>query len=413
MRVLFQSRIDLFDRRGGDTVQMERTAQELGDLGVDVDIDCSPKKDLSAYDLVHLFNIDWPANVYLCAKNARDHSKPLVFSPIHHPFEEIERYEREYRFGLRRIINTIFRKREQREKFKDFCRALADPKKIPSTIIEFKRGIFKEQQELLELADAVLVQTDAEVDDIREDFGWSTKGKIMDLYTGGERKKPGFKRQSQSLALGNSLPALLTAPVYKVVNGVDRRFAEAKPDWFKKNYGWENFVLCVGRIEPRKNQLSVIESVSNVKWKMENVKLIFLGKISWRHPEYALRFNNMVRKYDWIRHIERIPYEKMGAAYAAAKVHVSASWFETTGLVSLEAGLAGCNVVATGERAREYLGDFAFYCDPGDLDSITKAISKASETAVNPEFKQHILNNFTWDKTAEQTLAVYKTILNN
>ena len=170
MKILFQSRIDLFDRRGGDTVQMEKTAEELEKLGLDVEIDNSPDKDLSGYDLVHLFNIDWPANVYLCAKNAKKQGKPVFLSPIHHSFREIERYEREHKFGLRRIVNTVFEKREQREKFKDLCRALVDPKKIPSTIEEFREGVLDEQRELLEMSDAVLVQTEAEVGDIGEDF---------------------------------------------------------------------------------------------------------------------------------------------------------------------------------------------------------------------------------------------------
>ncbi|MEA2020177.1 MAG: glycosyltransferase [Patescibacteria group bacterium] len=407
MRVLFQSRIDLFDRRGGDTVQMERTAQELNKLSVDVDIDCSPRKNLSQYDLVHLFNIDWPANVYLCARNAKKQGKPIVLSPIHHSFEEIERYEREYQFGLRRIVNLLFRGREQREKFKDFYRAVVDPKKIPSTIVEFKKGVMEEQRELLGMVHAVLVQTEAETADIVEDFG------VCFSIAAGEA--PGASRV---LAPG---ARECGGRVYKVVNGVDQRFANAMPDWFIENYGWEDFVVCVGRVEPRKNQLAVIAAGFRLRERQvpsfsqgrdfQTPQLLFVGKISWRHPEYALRFKNLVRKYNWIKHIESIPYKKMGSVYAAANTHVSASWFETTGLVSLEAGLAGCNVVAAGDRARDYLGDFAFYCDPGKLDSVTKAISKAMQNKPSPLLKPHILENFTWDKTAEQTLAVYRTVL--
>jgi len=446
MKIIFQSRIDLFSRRGGDTVQMERTADELEKLEVEVDIDNSPDKDLWEYDLVHLFNIDWPANVYLCAKNAKKQGKPIVFSPIHHSFEEIERYEKEYQFGLRRIVNTIFREREAREKFKDFCRTLTDPKKIPSTVTEFRKGVLNEQQELLDLADIILVQTRAEADDLEKDFscnGRPIKGNTFDRVESTANCDFCWRR---------------------VVNGVDRRFADVTKDCFVEKYGWENFVLCVGRIEPRKNQLAVIEAVrllfesqlhSSKKQSTGNkreagqwpaatqntnvaaphgapkskrtlkgatlgnspldiaydTKLIFVGKVSWRHPEYALRFKSLVNKYDWIKHIERIPYEKMGSAYAAAKVHVSASWFETTGLVSLEAGLAGCNVVASGDRAKDYLEGYAHYCDPGNPASITEAIEAACSGKFDPDFKKHVLENFTWDQTAAQTLEVYERLL--
>jgi len=40
MKVLMLGRIDLFQNRGGDTVQIENTAEELRNLGVEVDI-CS------------------------------------------------------------------------------------------------------------------------------------------------------------------------------------------------------------------------------------------------------------------------------------------------------------------------------------------------------------------------------------
>ena len=372
-----QSRVDLFSRRGGDTVQIERTAEELRKLGVGVAIDCSARPDLADYGLVHLFNIDWPAQVYLQAQNAQAQGKPVVLSPIHHSFAEIERYEREARFGLRRVVNALFTVREQRERFKDFCRMLADPQKISSTLVEFKRGIKSEQRELLELADLVLVQTAAEAKDAEEDLSLKVEK---------------FRR---------------------VVNGSDVRFASAQAATFVDEFGLKDFALCVGRVEPRKNQLAVAEAAATLRSQIPSLTLLFVGQISRRHPEYAWRFKRLVRKHDWVYHVPSIPYEEMGSCYAAAKVHVLASWFETTGLVNLEAALAGANVVAAGGRAREYQADFAEYCDPGDSASISGAILAAWEKPVDPEFRKHILENFTWEKAAEQTLTAYREIVGN
>lgn len=421
MKVLFQSRVDLFSRRGGDTIQIEKTTEELRRLGVEVEIDCSADPDLSGYDLVHLFNIDWPAQVYLQARNAKKQGKPIVFSPIHHSHQEIERYEKEARYGLRRITNFIFRTRESREKFKDFCRMIFDPKKIPSTLVELRKGILNEQKELLEMADLVLVQTEAEAKDLETDFSCK-----IDFI-----KSPGLNNAAVMGKRGDGGEAAV-----RVVNGVDERFAEAEPGWFIKKYDLKDFILCVGRIEPRKNQLAVIGAVSRLRLvpqgkippipqpfglESRNPKgfprrdfpssnLLFVGKISWRHPEYALRFLRQVQRHSRVYHIPQIHHEKMGSCYAAAKVHVLASWFETTGLVNLEAALAGANVVATGERAREYLLDFAHYCDPGNTGSIAKAIVKAWKKLPDPRFREHILKNFTWKKAAEQTRAAYEMI---
>jgi len=41
MKILFQSREDLFTTLGGDTVQILKTKQELEKLGYKIDIDCS------------------------------------------------------------------------------------------------------------------------------------------------------------------------------------------------------------------------------------------------------------------------------------------------------------------------------------------------------------------------------------
>ncbi len=388
MKVLMQSRIDLFDRRGGDTVQIEKTAEELRKLGVEVRVDCSAKPDLASVDLVHIFNIDWPAQIFLQAKNAKEQNKPLVFSPIHHSYQEIERYEKEARFGIRRLTNAVLKTRESREKLKEVYRLLTDPRKISSTLTEFRQGIMDEQRELLEMADLILIQTDAEAKDLETDFG----------FNGGVKKH--FNKHLVFV---------------KVVNGVNWEFAKATSEWFVKKFGLKEFILSVGRVEPRKNQLAIIEAMLPSVQPLglpKGLNLIFVGKISWRHPEYALRFLNLVRKHDWVHHIPQIPHEKIGSCFAAAKVHVLASWFETTGLVNLEALLSGANVVAPSGRGQEYLLDFADYCDPEDTDSIAQALKKAWERPSDPTAEEHILKNYTWEIVGQQTLAAYRKVLN-
>jgi len=391
MKVLMQSRVDLFSRRGGDTVQIEKTAEELRRRGLAVEINCSARLNLSDYDLVHLFNLDWPAQIYLQARNARSQGKPIVLSPIHHSFAAIERYERKSRYGLRRIVNRIFHSRESREKLKEIYRMLTDPRKIPSTLVELRRGIGREQLEILKRVNLVLVQTRAEAEDLSADFGLS-----------------GWELEEPSGAVGTATEGHFRW--MKVVNGVDARFAETTPDWFLDQFGLRDFVLSVGRIEPRKNQLAVIEAVARLRRSISHIRLILVGRISWRHPEYALRFRRAVASNDWIFHIPYLPYERMGSVYAASRVHVLASWFETTGLVNLEAGLSGANVVASEGRAREYLLDFAEYCDPGDTDSIAQAITRAWNRPVDSNFRRHILRHFTWEVAAQQTLAAYRLV---
>jgi len=67
-----------------------------------------------------------------------------------------------------------------------------------------------------------------------------------------------------------------------------------------------------------------------------------------------------------------------------------------------------CNVVVTHKGdTYDYFEDYAYYCEPDDIQSIKEAIDKAYNNSVNPKLKQKILDNYTWDKTAEATLKGY------
>ena len=109
---------------------------------------------------------------------------------------------------------------------------------------------------------------------------------------------------------------------------------------------------------------------------------------------------------------EHIDHKKLVTIYKAAKVHVLASWFETTGLVSLEAAMMDCNIVVTRKGdTEEYFADMAYYCEPDNIDSIKHEIIKAYHDPVNPRLKSFIKNNYTWDNAAKQTLEAYYTVL--
>ena len=104
--------------------------------------------------------------------------------------------------------------------------------------------------------------------------------------------------------------------------------------------------------------------------------------------------------------------ESLASAYHAAKVHALPSWFETPGLVNLEAGLAECNIVATDKGStKEYLLDYAWYCDPASTTSIRRAVLDAFSAKKSPDLRKFILANFSWEQAAEKTLRVYERVL--
>jgi hypothetical protein len=70
----------------------------------------------------------------------------------------------------------------------------------------------------------------------------------------------------------------------------------------------------------------------------------------------------------------------------------------------------GTNAVASGDRAKEYLGDLASYCKPEDIDSIKSAIKK-EYFSERPQVSEKMKKEFTWDNTASDTLKIYKDLL--
>ncbi len=372
MKVLFLARSDLYTVSGGDTVQIENTAKELRSLGVGVDIATHLGTDISQYDIVHVFQLDWVPETYFYVKEAKEAGKPIVLSPIHHAEYEVKRFDDKYTFGLRKIVGFFVRKQEYRDILKNVYRSFFDHSKLAPTIKGALYGYRKAQKRALELSDIVLVQTEKEAYDLKSTYSTDFKWK-------------------------------------KVVNGVSDQFLRASG--FKNKLNFEDYIICVGRIEARKNQLNIIEAVKLLRREKEfsQTRLVFLGRRSNYHKSYINKFDNELKKNDWIIHPGFIPQEDIPSYYHFAKVGASASWFETTGLTSLEALFCGTNVVASGERARELLGDLAVYCDPGDVVSIKSALETAYRRP-DPVVPEEFRTLYTWQNAARQTLEVYRAL---
>jgi len=158
-----------------------------------------------------------------------------------------------------------------------------------------------------------------------------------------------------------------------IPNGVDMRFAKRDPALFIESYGMQDFILAVGRIEPPKNTLGLIEGF---KRSGLDADLVIIGKPV--DTDYYERCRSA--STERVHFIPPIPHRSdlLPSAYAAAKVVALVSRYETVGLVALEGGLAGANVVVTKNGgAREYLGDDAWYVDPRNVHEVAEALRDA------------------------------------
>jgi glycosyltransferase involved in cell wall biosynthesis len=373
MKVLLQSRVNLFNVYGGDTIQVLKTKEYLGKLGVDADISTELEPDVSGYDIVHLFNLVRPQEIYLQARNAKKMGKKVALSPV---YVDYDQYERHARIGFEKYFLNILKK-SQAEYLKVLARALKNKEIHKGTLNLLVKGYVNLQKKILNLTDVLLPNSKSELRRISNDFV------IKDL--------PYF-----------IVPNAVDVGLFKAdmkAHDTDNAFTDNKLKKFK------GCILCVARIEGIKNQLNVIRALKDLPYK-----LVLIGSVAPNHRKYF----DMIRKEagENVHILGAIKHHLLPAYYKLAKVHILASWFETTGLSSLEAAAMGCSIIITDKGdTREYFNDLAFYCEPGSVDSIRQAIIRAYESPADLKLREHILKNFTWEIAAKRTLEAYKTLM--
>lgn len=191
-----------------------------------------------------------------------------------------------------------------------------------------------------------------------------------------------------------------------VPNGADVRFAEADPEPFAQRVGMRGFVLVAGRIEPRKNQLNLIRAMRGT-----GVGLVVLGDAVPGCESYAEACHRAADRH--VRFVGRIEHDDpmLASAYAACGCLALPSWYETPGLVALEAAMSGTPLVLPkGGSAREYFGDGATYVRPGNRRAIRRAVLEALTHPRSVKSAGRVRKSFSQAAVARATRAAYERV---
>ncbi len=370
MKVLMQSRSNFYSLRGGDTMQLEKTKAELEKLGVEVDISLDYTPNLSGYDLVHLSNVTRIHETYLQMQNAVKQNKPVVLSTIFWPMEE---FEQAGQTGIRKMMNKHLHI-DSIERIKAIARMIKDKsaRNIASKNL-LTVGYTRMQQYVIDHADVFLPNAEEEMRQVERTFCIKNKEYVV------------------------------------VPNGIDGDIAAEKlaaviPEKFRV---YKDAVICVGRIETRKNQLGLVKALDGT-----GLKLLLVGAVSGNQMGYYNEIRKYIDKNPGFTHIERIPNDELYQLYKVCKVSCLPSWLDTPGLVSLEAAAMGCNLaISPLGTTMEYFKDKANYCRPDDIAGIKEAVMKAYNSPKDPELQQMIFENYTWRQAAKATLCGYEKVL--
>ena len=174
-------------------------------------------------------------------------------------------------------------------------------------------------------------------------------------------------------------------------------------------------ILYVGTIEPRKNLVRLVEAFSSVAHEFPDCALVIAGMKGWMYDDLFHRVEQLGLA-SRILFPGFIAEEDKVSLLCAAQVFAYVSLYEGFGLPVLEALACGIPTVTSNTSSiPEVAGSAAILVDPTDVSQIANAIGKLlSDDDLRQHFGQAALiqaAQFTWERTAAETLQVYRDVL--
>jgi glycosyltransferase involved in cell wall biosynthesis len=221
----------------------------------------------------------------------------------------------------------------------------------------------------------------------------------------------GSRNSAQSVSRSMNIPI---EHIRQTPYGVDHEIMHPLPDVPRE----PGTILFVGDSEDRnKGARFLIEACARLQHEMD-FRLLFKDK----NPKDMTVVPPLVWKHGLQRFVEYIPRlstDELLRLYNSAQIVVSPSLYEGFGLPAAEAMACGTAVIATTAGAfPEFIDDgrTGILVPPGDPGALAAAIKSL---LLDPErckrmgaaASEHIRTNFTWSRTANMTVDLYREVL--
>ena len=174
----------------------------------------------------------------------------------------------------------------------------------------------------------------------------------------------------------------------------------------------EPFLLYVGSRAPYKDFHGLIKAYS-IWRERADVALVVVGE-RWSAEEARLLVKLGIE--DRVHLVRDVDDENLCCLYNQAVAFVYPSLWEGFGIPLLEAMACGCPIVASRiPSTLEVAGECPVYFEPAGVDSLCAAFALALSEGRDSKrvwagFER--VKRYSWDKTAQQTLEVYRAALN-
>jgi glycosyltransferase involved in cell wall biosynthesis len=175
------------------------------------------------------------------------------------------------------------------------------------------------------------------------------------------------------------------------------------------------FALYPARPWPHKNHKRLFAALQILKNQYQsNCRLALSGfSVDETPPDWRPLLESLGN--DTVQFVSYIPETEMPALYQTADLLIYPSLFEGFGLPIIEAMAARCPVVCANATALpEIAGDAAILVDPFDPGALAQAMQNV---LTNSTLRANLIekgtqqaNRYSWDKTAQSTLAQYQEL---
>jgi Glycosyltransferase len=177
----------------------------------------------------------------------------------------------------------------------------------------------------------------------------------------------------------------------------------------------DDFILFVGTLEPRKNLITLVRAFDLLMRTTElRPQLVVAGQKGWLTDDLFAHIDKSSTR-DRILFTDYISDLDLAALYSSCKVSVYPSLYEGFGLPSLEAMACGAPVITSRIPAiMETSSGAAKLITPTDVNELTAALV---ELLTDAQAREHYKSlglrraaEYTWKRTAQQTLNVYRHV---